>query len=75
MKIEIISGSPRQNSVTHRAALHLLQLLQERTGHEVGLIELRENIFPPLQSVYTTAEAAPAELRAVAARMFPASRQ
>ncbi|RYZ24477.1 MAG: NADPH-dependent oxidoreductase [Chitinophagaceae bacterium] len=72
MKIEIISGSPRNNSVTHRLALHLDQVLREQTPHEVGVIALKDNIFPPLQSVITTPDAAPAELRAVAARMFAA---
>lgn len=72
MKIEIISGSPRTNSVTHRVALHLQQVLSGRSQHEVGLISVSENIFPPLQSVITAPDAAPEELRAVAARMFAA---
>jgi NAD(P)H-dependent FMN reductase len=72
MKIEIISGSPRSNSVTHRLALHLQQVLQESTTHEVGVIALKDNIFPPLQSVITSADAAPAELREVATCMFAA---
>jgi NAD(P)H-dependent FMN reductase len=72
MKIEIVSGSPRTNSVTHRVALHLQQALQASTSHEVGVIALKDNIFPPLQSVITSPDAAPAELREVASRMFAA---
>ncbi|RYY63164.1 MAG: NADPH-dependent oxidoreductase, partial [Chitinophagaceae bacterium] len=31
MKIEIVSGSPRQNSVTHRVALHLKAAIESRS--------------------------------------------
>jgi NAD(P)H-dependent FMN reductase len=72
MKIEIISGSPRPGSVTHRLALHLQQVLQARTSHEAGVIALKDNIFPPLHSVITSPDAAPEELREVAARVFAA---
>jgi NAD(P)H-dependent FMN reductase len=30
MRIEIVSGSPRQNSNTHRVALHLEKVLQAK---------------------------------------------
>ena len=40
MRIEIISGSPRQNSVTRRAALLLQKTLQKNTEHEVNIIDL-----------------------------------
>ncbi len=38
MRIEIISGSPRPNSVTHRVALHLQIQLLKNKEHEVGYI-------------------------------------
>ena len=72
MKIEIVSGSPRQNSVTHRVALHLYHLLQEKTDHEVGMLEVRNYPLPMLQKVYATVEDTPEEFRDLAKRMFSA---
>ncbi|GAB4091868.1 NADPH-dependent FMN reductase [Flaviaesturariibacter terrae] len=72
MKIEIVSGSPRENSVTHRVALHLQAALRSRSEHEVGIINLKENVFPILESVFTTPESAPEHLRPIARRMFAA---
>ncbi|PTQ95684.1 NAD(P)H-dependent FMN reductase [Mucilaginibacter yixingensis] len=72
MKIEIISGSPRKVSVTNRLALYLHKLLSEKTGHEVGLIDMREHDLPMIQSVYSSPEKAPAEHRELAERMFAA---
>lgn len=72
MKIEIVSGSPRQNSVTNRVALHLKAVLDAQGAHEVGIINLKENVFPILDSVFPTPDAAPEHLRPVARRMFAA---
>lgn len=72
MKIEIVSGSPRENSVTHRVALHLEKLLKETTEHEVGVIDLRQHVLPPIQSVFTSPAAAPEQHRELAERMFAA---
>ena len=71
MNIEIISGSPRGNSVTHRLALHLQQALSE-TGYEAGIIDLRETEFPLLQSVFSTVESTPEVYRPVVKRLFDA---
>ncbi len=71
MNIEIISGSPRGNSVTHRLALHLQQALSE-TGYEAGIIDLRETEFPLLQSVFSTVESTPEVYRSVVKRLFDA---
>src|SRR5215470_233649 len=72
MRIEIISGSPRPNSVTHRVSLHLQQLLQSRTDHEVGIINLKDWNLPPLQSVFVSVEHTPDEFKPLAERMFGA---
>ena len=72
MRIEIISGSPKQNSVTNRVALHLHKLLLETTDHEVNVLEVRNYPLPLLQRVFTTVEDAPAEFRNLAERMFAA---
>ncbi len=72
MKIEIISGSPRKSSVTQRVALHLEKILTEITDHEVGIIDLRNYVLPHIQSVFASAEAAPAVHKELAERMFAA---
>ncbi|GAC1487954.1 MAG: hypothetical protein NVS1B13_16330 [Flavisolibacter sp.] len=72
MKVEIISGSSRQESLTHRIALHLEKLLQEISTHEVHIIDVRENFLPPLQKVFNAPKESPKELRPLAQSMFEA---
>ena len=72
MKIEIIAGSPRTNSLTKRVALHLHQTLRETTTHETGLIDLQEWNLPPLQSVFTSVEHTPDEFKPLSKRIFEA---
>jgi NAD(P)H-dependent FMN reductase len=72
MRIEIISGSPREGSLTHRVALHLQKALIEKGEHEIGLISLQDHSLPPIQSVFTSPAAAPDEHRELAERMFAA---
>jgi NAD(P)H-dependent FMN reductase len=72
MRIEIISGSPRQNSTTHRLALHLYHLLQEKTEHEIGLLEVRKYPLPLLQKVFATVEETPPPYKELAGRVFGA---
>jgi NAD(P)H-dependent FMN reductase len=72
MRIEIVSGSPRHNSSTHRIALHLQKILTDKTDHEIGILDVRSYPLPLLQKVYTTVEDAPEEFRELAQRMFGA---
>jgi NAD(P)H-dependent FMN reductase len=72
MRIEIVSGSPRHNSTTYRVALFLQNLLQEKTEHDVGLLDVRSYPLPLLQKVFTTVEDAPEEFKELARRMFAA---
>lgn len=72
MRIEIIAGSPRQLSNTFRVARHLLKLLQEKTEHEVNLIDVRKYPLPLLQKVFASIEETPAEYKELAHRMFGA---
>lgn len=72
MNIEIISGSPRKNSITHRVALHLHHLLQEKTSHQTGLLEVRDCMLPPLDKVFTSVEDTPEKHRGLARRIFSA---
>ena len=72
MKIEIISGSPRVNSVTKRVALHLSQTLKGCTTHEIGFIDLHDWNLPPMQSVFVSVENTPDEFKALSKRIFEA---
>jgi len=72
MKIEIISGSPRGNSITNRVALHLKNQIEEKTDHEVNIIDVRENEMPLLQAVFTSVESTPEPFKEVADRMLNA---
>jgi NAD(P)H-dependent FMN reductase len=72
MKIEIISGSPRNNSVTKRVALHLYNNLKKNTDHEIGLIDMQEWSLPAMQTVFNSTENIPAEFRPLAKRVFEA---
>ena len=72
MNIEIISGSPRQESVTKRVALHLEKLLREKTDHHVDIIDLKEHHLPILDAVYKTIDDVPLQYRGLAERMFAA---
>jgi NAD(P)H-dependent FMN reductase len=72
MRIEIISGSPRGNSVTNRVAIHLRNVMQQMAGHEVDIIDLREIEMPQLQSIFTSVESAPEEYKEITARMLGA---
>lgn len=72
MRIEIISGSPRTGSQTHRVALNLKNWFEENTDHEIGLIDLKEWNLPPLQTVFMSPEKTPLEFRPLSERMFEA---
>jgi len=72
MKVLIVSGSPRGNSITHRVALHLQQQLLERTSHEAEILDLREVEMPQLQSIFTSVETTPEPFREAAGKMFAA---
>jgi NAD(P)H-dependent FMN reductase len=72
MKIEIISGSPRINSVTRRAALYLKNSIKQNTMHEVDIIELKDWQLPPVQTVYVSVEKTPDQFKPLAERVFNA---
>lgn len=72
MNIEIISGSPREQSITHRLALHLQQQLQKTTAHNIGLIDVREWNLGNLQTVFSSLEKTPTILQPLAKRIFDA---
>jgi NAD(P)H-dependent FMN reductase len=72
MKIEILSGSPRINSVTRRVAIHLKNRLTQNTSHDVDIIDMKDWTVPPVQSVWVSAEKAPVEFQPLAERIFNA---
>ncbi len=60
MNIEIVSGSPRQQSMTYRLAKYLQDHLRGKTTHQVSIIDVREWNFPTLQEeVYTSVDNTP----------------
>ena len=72
MRIEIVSGSPRPNSITYRVALHLQKRLMEKKEHEVGIIHLKDWSLPAVQSVFVSVDSTPEEFRPLAKRIFAA---
>jgi NAD(P)H-dependent FMN reductase len=73
MNIEIITGSPRENSVTHRVALFLQKFLSEQTQHNVNIIDVRDWNLPMLQNVFVSEDATPDEFKPLSKRMFEAN--
>lgn len=72
MKIAIISGSPRKNSLTRRVALHLQKILSDRSEHEVDVIDMQHVELPAVESVITSVENAPMPYRDLAKRILEA---
>jgi len=70
MNIVIISGSPRQNSITRRVAVHLSQKL--KNDFNIELIDLRESKMPAIQSVFVSEEKTPEEYKVLRKKMVDA---
>src|SRR6187431_349950 len=72
MKIEIISGSPRVNSMTRRVALNLKNWLDNNTDHVTGIIDMKDWNLPAVQSVFVSVDRTPDEFKPLAERIFNA---
>ncbi|MES2003826.1 MAG: NAD(P)H-dependent oxidoreductase [Bacteroidota bacterium] len=72
MNIEIISGSPRKDSVSNRIAVFLQKYLTQKTQHTVNIIDVREWNLPLLQHVFSSLEKTPDAYKPLAERMFAA---
>jgi NAD(P)H-dependent FMN reductase len=72
MNIEIIAGSPREQSVTYRVALFLKKFLEAHTPHQVNIIDVREWNLPLLNQVFGSVAATPDAFKPLAERMFAA---
>lgn len=73
MNIEIIAGSPRDNSITYRVALFLRKLLSGTTGHTINIIDVRDWDLPMLQNVFASVETTPEEFKPLSKRIFNAN--
>jgi NAD(P)H-dependent FMN reductase len=72
MRIEIISGSPRENSVTRRVVSYLQRWLQKNTNHEVDIIDMKDWSLPAVQTVFVSPDRTPEEFRPLSKRIFAA---
>jgi NAD(P)H-dependent FMN reductase len=72
MRIEIISGSPRPNSITRRVAIHLQRWIEEQTPHEAGIIDMKDWNLPAVQTVFVSVEKTPEQFRPLSERIFGA---
>jgi len=72
MRIAILSGSPRSQSLTRRVALHIQQQLLETTEHQVDLVDMKDLALEPVQSVWTSLEKVPDILKPTASIVFEA---
>ncbi len=72
MNIEIISGSPRKESNSHRVALFLQKYLALHTQHSINILDVRDWNLPLLQQVFTSVDNTPDAFKPLAKRMFAA---
>ena len=73
MNIVIISGSPRIGSLTHRVALHLKNHLEQKTAHQIELVDMQQHNIPPIQAAWSSIEKAPVDFQPLAKIMFEAN--
>lgn len=73
MKITIVSGSPRKESVTIRVAKHLFNLFKEKyPQYEFQFISLQEYQIPFVEKVWSTINDVPQEFKPVAEKIYNA---
>lgn len=73
MNIEVISGSPRENSVTVRVAKFLTKEFSKKSDkHSVNLLDVRDFPLPMIQDVWGSLEKVPTEWKSLGERMFAA---
>lgn len=72
MRIEIISGSPRAESLTIRVAQHLTKQLSTIPDLSVGMIDVKENQWGTVENVCQGSRTAPSVRSHIVSRMFDA---
>jgi NAD(P)H-dependent FMN reductase len=70
MKLTIVSGSPREESITVRVALHVKSRFTQALTTAPGWIDLRKTALPPIQQVWKSLDQVPAEFQEVAETML-----
>lgn len=70
MRIEIISGSARPQSLTKRVALHLHDRLSRNHRLDAGLITMDEHHLPYVEHIWNRPEDAPSTHTHIARRIF-----
>lgn len=73
MKITIVSGSPRKESVTVRIAKHLLTLFKQKyPQYEFQFVNLQEYQIPFVEKVWSTINDVPQEFKPAAEKIYNA---
>ena len=73
MKITIVSGSPRKESVTVRVARYLLKFFKEKyPQHELQFVNLQDHQIPFVEKVWSTINDVPEEFKTVAEKIYSA---
>ena len=73
MKITIVSGSPRKESVTVRVAKHLLETFKEKyPQYEFQLVSLQDYQIPFVEKVWSTINDVPLEFKPAAEKIYNA---
>lgn len=71
MKITIVSGSPRKNSVTVRVALFLRKYFSEKyPAHQFELVNLQDFQVPFIEKVWSTIHDVPDEFKPMAEKIY-----
>src|SRR5690554_6424142 len=70
MKIEIISGSKRNPSLSYRIAKNLFDNLKSNYVHEVGFINLQDINLPFVEHIWNKLEDVPTAFKPIAERIF-----
>ncbi|MCR9015294.1 NADPH-dependent FMN reductase [Aquiflexum gelatinilyticum] len=60
-KIVIISGSPRNGSISNRIAVNLFKKLEKEENLQIDLIDMKESFMLPIQKVWQSKDDVPAE--------------
>ncbi|MCH6200085.1 NAD(P)H-dependent oxidoreductase [Aquiflexum sp. LQ15W] len=60
-KIVIISGSPRNGSISYRIAVNLSKRLEKVGNLHIDLIDMKASFMPPIQKVWQSKDDVPAE--------------
>jgi len=60
-KIVIISGSPRNGSISNRIAIKLFKKLGKEENLQIDLIDMKESFMPPIQKVWQSKDDVPVE--------------